>query len=137
MKKQERIKVVIVEPMKAPRVEEIENTLEEKQAIVGGWIECLSVDTINKDCKPYTIICNEEGKLNRLPLNRGLYHEYPLVFDEPWEIISGTFIVVADDWESGEFISLTDEQIEEVMERFKYPEQFVRVGGLVLGIPIK
>ena len=40
MKKEEMITVVIVEPDQPARVETIENTLEAKQAIVGGRIEC-------------------------------------------------------------------------------------------------
>ena len=41
MKKQEKITVAIVEPNKPARIEVIENTLEAKQAIVGGRIEVL------------------------------------------------------------------------------------------------
>lgn len=131
--REKMLKVVIVEPGRKPRIEEIENTLEAKQAVVGGYIECLNVDPINKECKPYTIICNEEGKLNGLPLNRGLYHRQAEVAP-PWEIIAGTFIVVGDDWESGEFVSLTEEQIKDAMERFEYPETFIKMGGTILGI---
>ena len=58
MTKKEMITVVIVEPDQPARVESIENTLEAKQAIVGGRSECLGFNG-------YDIIFNEEGKLRR------------------------------------------------------------------------
>ena len=58
----EKIKVVIVHPNEEARIEEIENTLEAKQEIVGGWIEAIY---------PYedsvALICNEEGGEDSCP----------------------------------------------------------------------
>ena len=66
----EKISVVLVEPNKYPKVVEIEDTLEAMQKIVGGCIE---------QYMPFddevAIICNDEGKLNGLPLNRAIYSE--------------------------------------------------------------
>ena len=92
------IDVLIVEPNKLPYEKTIENTLEAKQEIVGGLIECTG---LLKD-SDVSIICNEEGKIFGLPLNRDIGHD----------IIAGTFIVAGVDYESGEFISLTEEQKE-------------------------
>ena len=92
------IDVLIVEPNKLPYEKTIENTLEAKQEIVGGLIECTG---LLKDSE-VSIICNEEGKIFGLPLNRDIGHD----------IIAGTFIIAGVDYESGEFISLTEEQKE-------------------------
>lgn len=98
------INVLIVEPFELPYEKEIPNTLEAKQKIVGGHIEC----TCLLDDDSVSIICNEEGKIRGLPLNRDIGHD----------IIAGTFIIAGDDYENGEFISLTDEQICKYKEKF-------------------
>jgi len=55
-----------------------------------------------------SLICNEEGKLDGLPLNR----------DIGYDIIAGPFIIAGDDFENGDFISLTEAQIEKYKKRF-------------------
>ena len=54
------------------------------------------------------IICNEEGKINGLQLNRDIGHD----------IIAGPFLIVGDDYENGDFKSLTDEQIMKYKIKF-------------------
>lgn len=70
MNNKEKISVLLVEPNKYPKEIEVENTLEAMQKLVGGNIELLS---------PYedevSIICNEEGKITDLTLNRAVYAE--------------------------------------------------------------
>lgn len=110
-----KMKVVLVEPGKEARVTEIDHTLESMQKIVGGYIERFQLD--DEVC----IICNDEGKLEGLPLNRAIFYEGELI-----EIIAGTFFICADPWDSETFESLTDEQIMEYTEMFKAPEYFVR-----------
>ena len=65
-----KISVLLVEPEKYPKVIEIDDSLESMQAVVGGNIE---------EYMPFedevAIICNEEGKLIGLPLNRAIYAE--------------------------------------------------------------
>ena len=100
----EKIKGLLVEPYKLPKEIEINNTLEEKQHLVGGYIEC--VYPTNDDSVVF--ICNEEGKMNGLPLNR----------DIGYDIIAGTFLIVGDDYENGDFKSLTEEQILKYKIRF-------------------
>ena len=127
MKKQEEIKVVIVEPLKAPRIEIIENTLEAMQKIVGGWIEPLNIaDGID-------IICNEEGKMNGLTLNRGLRTEG----GEIWEVIAGTFLIAGFDDDTGHQISLTDEQAEYYKKKFWEAEDFLLINGKILSVKSK
>ena len=57
------MKVILKEPRKTPEWVEIENSLEELQRIVDGYIETVTVAT------DVCIICNEEGRLNDLPYN--------------------------------------------------------------------
>jgi len=116
------INVLIVEPNELPYEKEIPNTLEAKQEIVGGYIECTSL----LDDDSVSIICNEEGKINGLPLNRYIGHD----------IIAGTFIIAGDDYENGEFKSLTDEQIKKYKERFG-KESFAETENKIAEILLK
>lgn len=58
-----KIKAYIKQPGKKPYCTYISNTLDNLQRTVGGYIETV---TIANDC---VIICNEEGRLLRLPHN--------------------------------------------------------------------
>ena len=62
------IDVVLVEPGKLARPAKITATLEEMQAVVGGDIEPFYPFE-----EQVCIVCNEEGKLIGLPLNRAVY----------------------------------------------------------------
>mgnify|MGYP001070118420 FL=1 len=68
--KAETISVLLIQPGKYPKTVAIEDSLEAMQALVGGDIE---------EYMPFedevAIICNEEGKVNGLPLNRAVYAE--------------------------------------------------------------
>lgn len=103
MKKQEKITVAIVEPNKPARIEVIENTLEAKQAIVGGRIEVISYEG-------FDIVMNEEGKFEDLEPNFGIFGGR--------DYIAGTAIFMGADWESGEFISLSDQQQHIILMNF-------------------
>lgn len=123
----EMIKVLRIEPMKAPEAIKIKAGLESYQKEVGGFIEVVYPfpDSV-------ALICNEEGKLNGLPLNRALYNEY----DDPYDIIAGTFLVVGVDPDDGNFVSLTEKQTGEYQRFFRYPEAFLMAEGKVLVINI-
>ena len=62
---------------------------------------------------PIALICNDEGKLFGLPLNRPLFDEDGNLYD----IIAGTFFVVglSDD----DFASLSPELTQKYSDRFK------------------
>ena len=120
------IRVLIVEHDKAPVEKVIKNELEALQEIVGGYIECLPLDDET------TIICNEEGKINGLPLNRPLYTDDGKLYD----IIVGTFIISGDDVKNGEFVSLGDEQLNKYKEQFLHPKFYVKIGKSIFPIEI-
>ena len=101
---QRTIDVLYIEPNKLPVKKTIKNTLEEKQKLVGGYIEY----TYLEDCDDVAVVCNEEGKIYGLPPNRDIGHD----------IIVGNFFLVGDDAEIGEDRSLTEEQIAKYTKYF-------------------
>ena len=120
------MQVVVVEPKKKPMVQDIGSGLESMQKIVGGYIEA-----VYPFDEPVALICNEEGKLLNLPLNRALRDDEGTVYD----IISGTFFLCAAPPDSDRFAGLTDQQIKTYMERFDMPEMFLNVGGNLFVLP--
>ena len=117
--------VLVVEPYKAPYEKEIDPGLESLQHEVGGDIE-----VVYPFDDPVGIICNEEGKLEGLPLNRSLKDEDGEIYD----ILAGTFLVVGLGEE--DFEGLSQKQMEKFKEHFKTPEQFISIGGEIFSIPM-
>ena len=120
------MQVVVVEPKKKPTAQDIGSDLESMQKIVGG-----SIEAVYPFANPVALICNEEGKLLDLPLNRALRDDEGNVYD----IISGTFFVCAAPPDSDHFAGLTDQQVKTYMERFAVPEMFLNVGGDLFVLP--
>jgi len=67
---QREMTVVLLEPGKLARVATIDSSLEGMQKVVGGLIEPFYPFE-----EQVCIICNEEGKINGMPLNRAIYAE--------------------------------------------------------------
>ena len=120
------MRVIVVEPRKKLIVQDIGSDLESMQKIVGGPIQAIYPFE-----EPVALICNEEGKLLNLPLNRALRDDEGNVYD----IISGTFFVCAAPPDSDHFAGLTDQQVKTYMERFAMPEMFLDVGGNLFVLP--
>jgi hypothetical protein len=124
--KPETMSVLMVNAGEYPKMVEISSGLEALQEAVQGNIE-----VIYPYDDPVGIICNEEGKLNGLELNRSIKDDRGRISD----IIAGTFLVVGSGEEN--FDSLTPKQMEKYKKRFRYPETFMRFGGELVAIPIK
>ena len=120
------MKVLLVEPLKEPYMKEIPDKLEDMQKLVGGFIEAVYYFK-----EPVAVVCNEEGKINGLPLNRAIYNDEGKLTD----IIAGTFFVAGIGKES--FDSLPEEFEKQFTKRFKYPEYFIRINDEIKVIPIK
>ena len=120
------MRVIVVEPRKKLIVQDIGSDLESMQKIVGGPIQAIYPFE-----EPVALICNEEGKLLNLPLNRALRDEEGNVYD----IISGTFFLCDAPPDSDRFAGLTDQQVKTYMERFAMPEMFLNVGGEMFVLP--
>lgn len=114
------MKVLIVKPGKKPEVAEIESGLRSLQSAVGGFIEAMYPFD-----DPVAIICNEEGKIVGLPMNRALRDDDGEIYD----VVCGDFIVVGLGEE--DFTSLTDEQVEKYSKVYERPELFFRFGNKV------
>jgi len=112
------ITVLVVEPEKVPYVKEIDPGLKSLQSEVDGWIEAVYPFE-----DPVAIICNEEGKMNGLPLNRALIDDDS---GEIYDIVAGTFLVTG--LTEDNFGSLNEEQIKKFIERFRHPEAFLQMG---------
>lgn len=121
------VKVIVVEPMKPPAVREMEDTLPEMQAVVGGPIQA-----VYPFDEAIALICHEEGKLLGLPLNRALYDaETGAMYD----VIAGTFFLCGAPPEGEHFGSLTEPQIAWLSRRFARPERFWKMGERLLVLP--
>lgn len=105
----DRIKVIVAEPKKEPYVKEVTNNLESFQKLVGGDIE-IHPSFFSHDFE-YDFILNEEGKINKLPLNRFIW--------DGSDVASGNLIIVKCDNDTGEFIDLTDDDIKFLLEQIK------------------
>ena len=99
-KKEKELRIVLKKVGENPEIMNIENTLEAKQKLVGGLIEVVGLT------EDILLICNEEGKLENLQPN--------LLFD--YDYIAGDCFFIGDDYNNGDFKSLTDEQIKEVKD---------------------
>ena len=119
------MQVLIVEPMAEPVRAEVENSLPALQEAVGGYIE--AVYPFRDDV---ALICNESGKLEGLPLNRGLFDDSGKLYD----VVAGTFLVTGLT-EDG-FGDLSPECLEKYSKRFRLPEQFFLLDGSVCSVPV-
>lgn len=117
--------VLLVEPNAHPRVVEITTRLDDLQQAVGGDIQAIYPFDDN-----VSLIMNEEGKINGLPLNRALRDENHEVYD----IIAGSFLVTG--LTEDDFGSLSKEQISKYEDMFHQPETFIKMGRSIMAIPI-
>lgn len=114
------IRVILCKPDERAMVVEMEDSLEAMQNMVGGLIE---------EYMPWddevAIICNDEGKMNGLPLNRGIKDEDGHLQD----IIAGDFFICYAPIESERFLSMPPELEEKYLEKFELPEKFYSIDG--------
>ncbi len=122
------MRVLVVEPERRPEVKEIDDSLKEMQGIVGGYIQ-----SIYPFEEPVALVCNDEGKVMNLPLNRGLRDKNGQIYD----IVSGTFFLCGAPADSDHFTSLTPEQIEQYRKRFHTPEMFWGMDGHIVCLPLE
>ena len=120
--------ILLVSPGKAPRKITIKDTLDAMQRTVGG-----SIQAVYPFEEPVALICHEEGKLLRLPLNRALRSPDT---GEIYDIIAGDFFLCAAPPDSEHFESLTDDQLLRYARIFRTPELFLASpGGSIIVLP--
>lgn len=125
-RKNNMIRILVLEPGKAPEVRSIPNTLKCAQEVVGGPIEIVSFDsryrsafTNAENAKSIVVVCNEEGKLQQLPLNRVL-----LKGNTVYDVYQGSVFICGV--ARGDFVSLTDEQVKVLEHVYHEPDQFLK-----------
>ncbi len=117
------MKILLVEPGKEPALKEIDGSLKSMQEIVGGTIQAIYPFE-----ESVALICNDEGKLLGLPLNRGLRDEKGRIYD----IVAGTFFLCGAPEDSDSFGSLTDGAMQAFKQRFAVPELFLNINGTLV-----
>ena len=117
-----KMRVILCKPGEKAETIEMEDSLKAMQEMVGGrkeeympWEEVVA------------IICNEEGKMMGLPLNRGIKDEKGHLQD----IIAGDFFICYAPIESEKFLSMPPELEEKYLKKFEMPEMFFRDGGTI------
>ena len=113
-----RGKIVLVHPGKPAEIVEMELSLENMQKTVGGLIQA-----VYPFDDPVCLVCNDEGKLERLPPNRALLDEDGKVSD----FIAGTFFICGIGEE--DLSPLSDEMAEKYKEYYQHPHCFVLNDG--------
>lgn len=113
------MKVLLFEPGKLAIEADISGDLKSMQSIVGGMIEVTY--PFNEQA---AIVCNDEGLLMGLPLNRKL---------NDYMVIAGTFFICGIDEDS--FTDLSSDLMEKFKNEFLYPQIFFRVGDDIVAIP--
>ena len=117
------MEVLLVEPGKEARMTEVSNDLRSLQSLVGGYIEA----TYPFD-DPVALVCNDEGKIMQMPLNRALRGEDGKIYDA----IAGPFFVcgIGED----DFCSLPKDLQAKYLEKFRWPEKFLAIGGSIVAV---
>ena len=117
------MQVLMIRPGQAPEPLELDGTLEAMQKLVGGYIQAIYPWE-----DPVALICNDNGKAERLPLNRALMNpETGEIFD----IIAGDFFICGLGEE--DFDTLSPELMEKYRRLFEKRETFIRTDfGMVV-----
>ena len=119
MKMNKKIKVVSVQVGKQAFIREIDRGLKSLQAEVGGYIQA-----IYPFSDEVALICNDEGKLMGLPLNRALKMD-GMAGNEIYDIVAGDFLICYAPISSENFESMPDDLLKKYLELFRYPERFL------------
>jgi hypothetical protein len=106
----DEVLIVMVEPNKRPYKMIVKNELDTFKAIVGGWVEHISIAERPNGSR-IGIFLNEEGKLINLPPNR------LIIRNRGGDEFVGTFCIVAHNLE-GDTVTLTDAEANEYIKKF-------------------
>lgn len=125
--RESKLTVLMVKTGKKPECMTIDNDLSAMQKAVGGYIEMFPLDDDT------VLICNEEGKINGLPLNRAVYDEHHRMID----IIAGDFFICNAPPDREDFTSLTEKQLEKYTKTFNFPQKFIKTSTGIHAVDIK
>lgn len=86
------------------------------QQVVGGDIEIFYLED------DVVLVCNDEGKVKDLPLNRAVFDDHHRLVD----VIAGDFFICSAPESSSHFASLSAEQMEKYRKTFEKPLRFIK-----------
>ncbi len=122
------MQILVVEPKKKPVLTEIDGSLKSMQNIVGGLIQPI----YPFDDPSIALVCNDEGLLLELPVNRGLWDSDGKLYS----VICGTFFLCSAPEDLSCFTSLTPKQMKWCQKRFHTPEMFLGMDGQIICLPL-
>lgn len=108
------VPVIICYPLKEAVITFVTPELSTLQRVVGGNIEIINLP----DFPDVDIICNEDGKINKMRLNRGLHYKNTI-----FDVVAGPMIIMGVN--EGVNVGLTYSQMEKVYYKFLEPEVFI------------
>ena len=114
-------KVVMLIPGEPANVADIDLTLEDMQKVVDGRIE-----VVYPFSDPVALVCNEEGKVIHLPLNRALRDDDGNIYD----VIAGTAFICGIGEEN--FTDVPDNLLQKYLNMFEKPNTFLNIDGRVI-----
>ena len=120
------MQVIMLEPDKAAYLKEIGNDLASMQEEVEGYIEII----YPFEDQYVGLVCNEEGKLNGLPLNRAILDKDGEIID----VIAGKAFIC--DCSEDELQSLNPELMKKYLDKFYHPQFFVNFNGKIVRFPV-
>ena len=121
------MKILLIAPGTAPRALDIDHSLRAMQELVGGTIEAIYPFADN-----VALVCNDEGKLLGLPLNRAVRDS---ATGQILDIVAGTFFICG--LSEDDFASLTDEQTRRYTQMFRCPEVFLKNNDQIIIVQIE
>ena len=121
------MKILLIAPGTAPRALDIDHSLKSMQELVGGTIEAIYPFADN-----VALVCNDEGKLLGLPLNRAVRDS---ATGQILDIVAGTFFICG--LSEDDFASLTDEQTRRYTQMFRCPEVFLKNNDQIIIVQIE
>ena len=123
-KSKKELDALLVKPNEYPQKVTIGAELKDLQEAVGG-----TITAVYPFADPVAIVCNDEGKLLGLPMNRALRDEHGQTCD----VLTGSFLVVGLGKE--DFASLSPELAQKYEQHFHQPETFIKLGGHLVILP--
>ena len=112
------MRILRIDPGKSPEIQDIDDSLESMQSVVGGMIQAVYPfdDSV-------ALVVNEEGKLLGLEANRALREAQTGI---PYDIVFGTMFLCGAPADSDCFTDLTEEQLSRYQEYYREPELFLQ-----------
>lgn len=124
------MKALLVKPKCKPEIIDLKDTLEDWYKYVGRPVEIVYPF---KD--RVAIICNEEGKLQKLEYNRPLFDDTGKIYD----VIAGNFLVVGlppIEEDDGNICGLNTYQVQKFYVHFAVPYEYVLLNNVLHIYPI-